>query len=161
MAAMSLQAYSLGLIFMMLIKVLAPGYYARQDTKTPVKIGIIAMSANMIFNLILVWPLGHVGLALATSMSAALNAFLLWRGLHRDGVHRFASAWWGWLRILLVSASALLLWLWWVDRQSWQWLEWGDWQRVAYLLPIVATGVILYLGAAIVAGLRMRHLKAH
>ena len=66
MAAQSLRAYSAGLLAFMLIKVLAPGYFARQDTKTPVKIGIIAMVANMAFNLALIFPLAHAGLALAT-----------------------------------------------------------------------------------------------
>ncbi len=63
----SLRAYSAGLVAFMLIKILAPGYFARQDTRTPVKIGIIAMVANMAFNLALIWPLQHAGLALATS----------------------------------------------------------------------------------------------
>ncbi len=70
MAGMSLKAYALGLLAFMLIKVLATGYFSRQDMKTPVKIAIWAMAANMLFNLILVWPLDHVGLALATSLSA-------------------------------------------------------------------------------------------
>src|SRR5690606_4712219 len=68
-ASMSLQAYSVGVVAFMLIKVLAPGYFARQDTRTPVRIGMIAMAANMVFNLMLVWHLRHVGLALATAMS--------------------------------------------------------------------------------------------
>ena len=73
MSALSLQAYSLGLVAFMLVKVLAPGYYARKDTATPVKIGIIAMVANMVLNLLFVlplmyfWNIGHLGLALATS----------------------------------------------------------------------------------------------
>ncbi len=90
-AAWSLRAYTLGLTAFMLIKVLAPGYYARQDMKTPVRVGIIAMVANMIMNPLLIFPLlwafdlGHVGLALATSLSAWLNAGMLYRGLRRDG----------------------------------------------------------------------------
>src|SRR5690606_22132064 len=77
MASMSLRAYALGLVAFMLIKVLAPGFFARHDTKTPVKVGIIAMVANMVFNLILIWPLAHAGLALATALSAFLNAGML------------------------------------------------------------------------------------
>src|SRR5690606_22215910 len=87
-ASMSLQAYSAGVVAFMLIKVLAPGYFARQDTRTPVRIGIIAMVANMVFNLMLVWHLRHVGLALATAMSAWLNAALLYRGLKQAGVYQ-------------------------------------------------------------------------
>ena len=76
MAALSLRAYSAGLVAFMLVKILAPGFYAREDTATPVRIGIIAMVANMVMNLLFVLPLlwyfniGHVGLALATSCSA-------------------------------------------------------------------------------------------
>ncbi|MCP1328729.1 murein biosynthesis integral membrane protein MurJ, partial [Halomonas sp. 707D4] len=83
MSAMSLRAYAVGLVAFMLIKVLAPGFFARQDTRTPVKVGIMAMVANMVFNLILIWPLAHAGLALATALSAFLNAGLLGYLLHR------------------------------------------------------------------------------
>ena len=74
MSAAALQALSGGILAFMLIKVFAPCYYARQDTKTPVKIGIIAMVSNMAFNLMLVWHFKHVGLAFASTLSAFLNA---------------------------------------------------------------------------------------
>ena len=92
MAAASLRAYTVGLGGFMLIKVLAPGYYARQDMKTPVKIGIISMVSNMVLNVLFVFPLmwyfgmGHVGLSLATSVSAWINAGLLYLGLRRGGI---------------------------------------------------------------------------
>lgn len=160
MAAMSLQAYSLGLVFMMLIKVLAPGYYARQDTKTPVKIGVIAMIANMVFNVILVWPLGHVGLALATSLSAGLNALLLWIGLHRDGCHRFSRDWWLILRVLLLGSSLLLAWLWYYQSLNVAWTDISSWQRIQHMAIVVVVGVLLYGVGLLAAGLRMRHLRA-
>ncbi|WP_276319638.1 murein biosynthesis integral membrane protein MurJ [Pseudoalteromonas rubra] len=81
-------AYSVGLVSFMLIKVLAPGFFARQDTKTPVKIGIIAMSLNMLFNLMLAPFIGYLGLALATALSATCNAALLYRYLNQAGVYR-------------------------------------------------------------------------
>ncbi|MBU2863883.1 murein biosynthesis integral membrane protein MurJ [Reinekea forsetii] len=84
-SASSLMAYALGLPAFMLIKVLAPAFFARQDTKTPVKVGIQAMVWNMVFNLLLFYPLGHVGLALATSLSAWLNAALLAKHLKSLG----------------------------------------------------------------------------
>ena len=99
MASLSLQAYCIGLLAFMLVKVLAPGYYARRDMATPVKVGIVAMVANIVMNLIFVWPLhsiwgvGHVGLALATSLAACLNAGLLLRGLRRDDVLTFQPGW--------------------------------------------------------------------
>jgi len=85
-SAMSLAAYALGLPAFMLIKILAPAFFSRQDTKTPVKIGIQAMIWNMVFNLMLIMPLAHVGLALATSMSAWLNAGLLAWYLRREAM---------------------------------------------------------------------------
>jgi putative peptidoglycan lipid II flippase len=86
MASYSLTAYSFGLISFMLVKVLAPGFYSRQDTKTPVRFGIWCMIANMVFNLIFAIPFGYVGLAIATSMSATLNAALLYITLRKQGV---------------------------------------------------------------------------
>ena len=70
----------------MLIKILANGYYARQDTKTPVKIGIIAMVSNMGFNVLAI-PFSYVGLAIASAMSATLNAYLLYRGFSERGMY--------------------------------------------------------------------------
>ena len=87
-----LRAYTLGLGAFMLVKVLAPGFYAREDMRTPVRVGIIAMVSNMALNVAFVFPLmtmfnmGHVGLALATSVTAWLNAGLLYRGLRREAV---------------------------------------------------------------------------
>jgi putative peptidoglycan lipid II flippase len=72
---------------------LRPCYYARQDVKTPVKIGIIAMVSNMVFNLMLVWHFKHVGLAFASTLSAFLNAGLLYWGLHKQGVYRLQKHW--------------------------------------------------------------------
>ena len=87
--AAALWALSAGLLSFMLIKILANGYYARQDTKTPVKIGIIAMIANMAFNVLAFW-FGYIGLAIASSLSATLNAALLYRGLAKRGIYHFS-----------------------------------------------------------------------
>ncbi|OUU39511.1 MAG: murein biosynthesis integral membrane protein MurJ [Cellvibrionales bacterium TMED49] len=93
MATLSMRAYASGLIAFMLIKILAPGFFARQDMRTPVRIGIIAMVANMAFNLIFLsalhfyWQIGHVGLALATSLSAYINAGLLYLELKKQGIY--------------------------------------------------------------------------
>ncbi len=112
MARRSLVAYSAGLLAFILIKVLAPGYYARQDTRTPVRIGIIAMAVNMVFNLLLILPLQHAGLALATSLSAFVNAGLLYLGLRRAGVYRpsrlLRRLWWQAGAACVVMAAVLL-----------------------------------------------------
>ncbi|MFC0266514.1 murein biosynthesis integral membrane protein MurJ [Kushneria aurantia] len=159
MAAMSLRAYALGLIAFMLIKVLAPGYYARQDTKTPVTIGIIAMVANMVFNLILMWPLAHAGLALATALSAWLNAGLLARGLIRRGVLRFQPGW-GRLALQLTVGCALLGALLLLVSPGWQqWLEWGIAGRLGVLGGLIAASVVVYFGWLGLAGVRVRHFR--
>src|SRR5690554_7882976 len=107
MSAQSLRAYSAGLLAFMLIKVLAPGFFSREDTKTPVKIGVIAMVANMAFNLALRVPLAHAGMPLATSMSAWLDGSLLWRGLRKEGAWPSQCDWPQFLSQLAVSNAAL------------------------------------------------------
>ncbi len=135
MASFSLQAYSVGLLAFMLIKVLAPGYFSRQDTKTPVKIGIIAMIANMVLNIAFVvplhfyWQLGHVGLALATSLSAFLNAGLLYRGLRRQEVYTPLPEFMTTVLRLLAAAAAMAAVLVWFLPEHALWLEWLWWQR--------------------------------
>jgi putative peptidoglycan lipid II flippase len=84
----ALAAYALGLPAYVLIKVLTPGFFAREDTRTPVKIAIVCLIANVVAALLLIWPLAHVGIALATTCSAWLNAGLLARGLRRDDLLR-------------------------------------------------------------------------
>lgn len=101
-ASWSLVAYGVGLLPLMLIKVLAPAFYARQDIKTPVRIGIIAMVANMGFNLLFAPFISYVGLALATSMSGALNAWLLYQGLKNGGIYQLSR------HTLLTVGRALL-----------------------------------------------------
>ena len=161
MAGQSLRAYSCGLIAFMLIKVLAPGYFARQDMKTPVKIAIQAMVANMVFNLILIYPFEHVGLAAATSMSAFLNAFLLLYGLLKCGVFKWQAGW-GMMSARLVTAcSALWFSMAFFNHDLEQWLDWNVWQRVANMALIVVVGVASYLAVLLLLGLRKRHIAAH
>ncbi|MBE0465081.1 MAG: murein biosynthesis integral membrane protein MurJ [Halomonadaceae bacterium] len=159
MAAMSLRAYAFGLVAFMLIKVLAPGFFARQDTKTPVKVGIIAMVANMVFNLILIWPLAHAGLALATALSAFLNAGLLGYLLHKQGVLVFQPGW-GRYAVQLLGGSALMAVALYVVSPGWQeWLGFSLWQRVAWVSGLVGLGGSLYFVWLAAFGLRPRHFK--
>ena len=159
MASLSLRAYALGLLAFMLIKVLAPGYFARQDTKTPVKVGIAAMVANMVFNLMLIFPLAHAGLALATSLSAFLNAGLLLHGLVKAGVFVFHKGW-GLLLLRLVIANAVMvLVIWQVSPAADIWLQWGWVERSGWLMMLVSAGVASYFGCLLVSGMRLRHLR--
>jgi putative peptidoglycan lipid II flippase len=157
--ALSLQAYSLGLLAFMAIKVLASAYFSRQDTKTPVRYGVIAMVSNMVLNLLLLIPLAHVGLALATSLSAFINAGLLWWGLHRKaGI--VPGAGWGALLLRVVAALlCMLLVLQLLSQPDAVWIAWSDLQRAARLAVICAAGGLAYLAALWVGGLRLAHFR--
>ncbi|AMC99270.1 putative peptidoglycan biosynthesis protein MurJ [Halomonas chromatireducens] len=159
MAAMSLRAYAFGLIAFMLIKVLAPGFFARQNTKTPVKIGIIAMAANMVFNLILVWPLAHAGLALATALSAFLNAGLLGWLLWKERVLVFQPGWGRFGLQLLGGCTVMGLGLAWLSPDWQQWLGWGVWTRVQWLAMLVVAGAAVYFAWLMAFGVRLRHFR--
>jgi len=158
-SAESLRAYSAGLVAFMLIKILAPGYFARQDTRTPVKIGIIAMVANMALNLALIWPLQHAGLALATSLSAWLNAGLLYMGLRRSGVYLPMKGWWQHGLRLSVAGGAMAGAIYWLARQATVWLNGALWDRILWLGLIVVAGLAVYLLTLLILGLRPRHLR--
>ncbi len=161
MAAMSLRAYALGLVAFMLIKVLAPGFFARQDTKTPVKVGIIAMVANMILNLILIWPLAHAGLALATALSAFLNAGLLGYLLWQQKVLVLQPGWGRYAVQLLGGCTAMGLGLAWLTPDWQQWLGWGVSQRVLHLTGLVVGGAAIYFAWLAAWGVRLRHFRLH
>ncbi|MGH1471412.1 MAG: murein biosynthesis integral membrane protein MurJ [Cellvibrionaceae bacterium] len=165
MSSYSLKAYSIGLLAFMLIKILASGFFSRQDMKTPVKIGVVAMVVNMILNAIFVWffmqkGIGHVGLALATSASACLNAFLLFITLRRQQVYEYGAGWFRFMASLLVSTVLmviilkLLLGLW-SDWVVWNWLE-----RSGYLALICMAGLVVYVTGLLVSGLRLSHFRA-
>jgi len=166
MASLSLRAYSLGLIAFMLVKVLAPGFYARQDTATPVKIGIVAMVANMVLNLLFVlplmhyWNIGHLGLALATSAAAYINAGLLLRGLLRAGVFSFHPGWLAYTLRLVLATGAMAVVVLLLVPESETWLGWS-WQRRALEMGLVCgAGFGAYLLAHLLLGTRPGQLRA-
>jgi putative peptidoglycan lipid II flippase len=158
---LSLQAYGAGLLAFMLIKVLAPGYYARQDTKTPVKIGIQAMIVNMVLNLILIFPFAHMGLALATTVSAYLNAFLLYWGLRKQGLYKAQPGWWSWVFKLLTANVVMLVSIIWLNPEIEQWMAFTEWQRASWTAILVSVGIISYGGILLISGIRLRHLRVN
>ncbi|MEH6550463.1 MAG: murein biosynthesis integral membrane protein MurJ [Pseudomonadales bacterium] len=166
MSALSLRAYAVGLLAFMLIKVLAPGYYSRQDTATPVRIGIYAMAANMVLNIVLVVPLhmyyqvGHVGLALATSLAAWLNAILLWRGLVKKSLYIRQPGFISHLGKLLTAVVVMTLGLWMMMPLLGDLLAQAWWQRSMLLLAVCAVGAIMYFLCLFILGLRPRNLSA-
>ncbi len=159
LSSKALVAYSFGLLGFILIKVLAPGYYSRQDTKTPVRIGIIAMVSNMILNVIFVFPLAHAGLALATSISAFINAGLLYRGLRKAGVYQPES---GWMKVLIkvaIAGSLMALTLWIYVPELPQWIQWSGLERTVQLGKWISIGGAIYVGTLFLLGVRWRDLN--
>jgi len=156
---LSLQAYAVGLLAFMMIKVMAPGYYARQDTKTPVKIGIQAMVVNMVLNIALVFPLQHAGLALATSLAAYYNLFMLYHGLRKAGVYEPQKGWSRFLLTLVVANAALCGIAFWLMGSPDIWLEWDAMARISWMSLIVVAGIAVYFAVLIFAGLRLRHIR--
>lgn len=158
-SALALQAYSLGVLTFMLIKVLAPGFFARQDMKTPVRIAVICMVANMVMNLILIWPLQHVGLALATSLSSMLNTALLLFGLHRAGVYQKTAGWGRFIVQLTVGCSLMVLAVLLLNAPSSDWLSWSWQQRVGQVTLLVAAGIAAFIFGLAATGMRPSQLK--
>ncbi|MDD7569491.1 MAG: murein biosynthesis integral membrane protein MurJ [[Actinobacillus] rossii] len=158
-AALSLWAFNSGLLSFMLIKILANGYYARQDTKTPVKIGIIAMISNMGFNILAFW-FGYVGLAIASAMSATLNAFLLYRGLAKADVYHFSRQSAVFFVKVFIAALIMggLVWHFSPDLTSWNAMSFL--KRVHWLAWLITIAAVSYLGSLLVLGIRKEHLLA-
>ena len=143
----------------MLIKALAPGFYSRQDTKTPVRIAVIAMVSNMVLNIILVFPLQHAGLALATSISAGINAFLLFRGLRKESVY-MPDAGWVWLiaRVLLACILMIGIILYFNPGMEF-WLSAARIDKVLWLTGLILAGVIVYFIVLFIVGVRRQHFR--
>ena len=165
MAGLSLMAYAVGLPAFMLIKVLAPAFYSRKDTTTPVRIAVVALITNMVLNLLFVVPMvmlelpgPHAGLALATSLAAWVNAGLLFHWLKKKRVYRPES---GWSRFFLQTAFAAIVLgsVLAVGMSPLQdWLEWSVWSRVTGLLLWVAAGAGSYFIALLLSGLKFKTL---
>lgn len=162
MTSWSLRAYSLGIIAFLLIKVLSPGYFSRQDTKTPVKIGVKAMVVNMVFNLILIWHLKHAGLALATSLAAGVNAFLLFRGLRKAEVFVPRKGWLIFLGQIGLATTVMCGALWWLRPELSVFYGFSSMDRMLWISGLVGAGVVAYFLVLLATGMRPdRLLKGH
>ncbi len=157
MAAQSLMAYSVGLLGFISVKILVPGFTARQDMQTPVRIGIVAIVANMVFNLILVFPLAHAGLALATALSSFVNAGLLYKRLRQKKIYLPARGWCRfWLIVLCANMAMVAVLL--VGVNTEQWLQSGLWQRIGNLTLWITLALVMYFSVLALLGMRPNHL---
>lgn len=152
----ALMAYSVGLTGLILIKVLAPGFYARQDIRTPVKIAVITLVATQLMNLAFIGPLQHAGLALSIGLAACLNAALLFRGLRRRGVFRARPGWGAFAWRLGAALIGLGLVLWFGKGSDARWLDAPGWLRAGHLGAIVLAGCTSYFGILFALGFRPR-----
>ena len=154
MASLSLMAYSLGLIGFVGVKVLVPGFTARQDMKTPVRVAIVAMVTNIVLNLALVLPLAHAGLALATSLAAFVNAGLLLWYLRRDNIFEAQTGWWALIIKVGLASAMMVVFVWWIKGDLDLWLKADLLTRGLRLGAVVAGGVIVYFVSLAALGLR-------
>ncbi|RMH94562.1 murein biosynthesis integral membrane protein MurJ [Lysobacter pythonis] len=167
MAAISLSAMSLGVPAFMLSKVLSPAFYARQDTKTPMRAAIWTVVANVLFTIAITTPLWHYkvegahgGIALATALAGFVNAWLLWRYLRRGGLLRSQAGWGGYLLRLLVACVAMSAVVLAIRHHVGEWNQLpGVWPRVLWLFLAIAAGALAYAAAQVAMGLRPRHLR--
>jgi len=166
MATYALMAYSWGLLGFSLVKVLAPGYFARQDTKTPVRVGLIALGVNMGMNVGVVlpakylgFPYPHILLATSTCTSAAVNTVLLWRGLVKQGVYTPRPGWGVLLaRILFANAVMAGLLIWWAGSTS-DWLALPPLHRALRLAACIVAAAAAYFAALYVSGVRLAQMR--
>ena len=159
---MALRGYGVGLMGLVAVKVLAPGFYARQDIRTPVKIAIGVLLATQAMNLLFVPLLGHAGLALSIGLGALINAGCLWFGLRRMGAYVASPGWGAFLARVLVATAALtgvLAWAAW--RVDWigMAVQWG-W-RIALLAALLGAVALLYFGLLALLGMRPRQFMRH
>ena len=152
----ALLGYAVGLVALIAVKVLAPGFYAQQDIRTPVKIALLTLAVTQLLNLVLVWRLQHAGLALAISLGACLNATLLLRGLRRRGIYRPQAGWAVFMIKLLLAVQAMAIVLWWLAGPDAAWLAAGAMTRVLKLAGLVVAGGITYFGVLWLLGFRWR-----
>ncbi|MDB5838082.1 MAG: murJ, partial [Herminiimonas sp.] len=160
MTGRALIAYGVGLIGLILVKILAPGFYARQDIKTPVKIAIGVLVATQLMNLLFVPWIAHAGLALSIGLGACLNAAFLFWGLRRRGIF-VAQRGWGLFLARLLGALFLLagVSLWVAGHFDWLGMQAHPFQRIGALMLVIFAGGFTYFGALLATGLRLADFK--
>lgn len=156
MTQRALVAYAVGLLGIILVKVLAPGFYAQQNIKTPVKIALFTLAVTQVLNLILIGPLQHVGLALAIGLAACLNAGLLFWQLRRHNLFTPQPGWTGFLLRLLIAVAIMSAVLFGLMQILPSWSEGLMWQRLLRLGGLVAAGVLAYFASLFLLGFRVR-----
>lgn len=152
----ALVAYSIGLIGLILVKVLAPGFYARQNIKAPVKIAVITLIATQLMNLVFIIPLQHAGLALAIGLGACLNASLLYHKLRSENIYRPQPGWRVFILRIFIALMIMGGTLWFAAGTDAYWLTGTATDRVYRLIGIIILGVCSYFTMLWMLGFRLR-----
>jgi putative peptidoglycan lipid II flippase len=160
MTGQALIAYGVGLIGLIVVKILAPGFYAKQDIRTPVKIAIGVLIATQLMNLIFVPRLALAGLALSIGLGACINAIFLYLGLRRRGIY-VAKKGWGMFLIKLTGALFLMggVALWAAGQSDWIAMQAQPLHRIGMLLLVLLACAITYFGALGTMGFRIADFK--
>lgn len=149
-------AYSIGLVGLIAVKVLAPGFYARQDIRTPVKMAVITLIVTQLLNLLLIWDLRHAGLALSISLGACLNAVLLLRGLRSRAIYMPQPGWCVFLLKLALAVCAMGAALWLLSGDVTSWLTAAAPERIWRMLKLIVAGSGTYFVTLWLLGFRPR-----
>jgi putative peptidoglycan lipid II flippase len=157
----ALMAYSIGLLGLILVKVLAPAFYAQQDIRTPVKIAVITLVITQVLNLALIGPLQHAGLALATGLGSCLNAVLLYRLLYRRRIHMPQPGWMKFLLKLLLAVALMGAVIGFAAGAPQRWIAAAATVRMAWLTGVVALGAAVYFAALWLLGFRLADFKRY
>jgi putative peptidoglycan lipid II flippase len=159
MTRRALVAYSVGLLGLILVKVLAPGFYARQNIRTPVKIAIFTLLATQAMNLTFIWHLKHAGLALSIGLGACLNAGILLYQLRKHAIYSPQPGWYGFLARLGLALTAMGAFLWFAMAGEARWLAYHFSERALHLGGLVAGGVLIYFATLGLLGFRPADFK--
>ena len=154
---LALTGYGVGLLGLVAIKVLAPGYYASQDIRTPVRIAVVVLVLTQIFNLILVPFLAHAGLALSIGLGALVNAFWLLWGLLRKGVYKPQPGWWRFTLQVLLATVLLTALLWFAAHHlNWVVMRQEAWSRMGWMAVVLMSAGLVYFGVLWATGIRLK-----
>ena len=161
MTSHALIGYSVGLIGLILVKILAPGFYARQDIRTPVKIGVITLIATQAMNALFVYGmhLQHAGLALSIGLGACLNSAILFFYLRKKGIYQPEPGWAKFFLKVVLAVLALAITLWFGMGSEQSWLSSSGWTRILRLSALVAGGMAVYFATLAALGFRLKNFS--
>jgi len=156
MTSYALIGYSVGLIGLILVKILAPGFYAKQDIRTPVKIGIVTLIATQAMNALFIGWIQHAGLALSIGLGACLNSSILFYYLRKSGIYQPEPGWAKFFFKVTIAVAALAITLWFGMGSEQSWLTGSGWTRILRLSELVTGGVLVYFAVLAALGFRPR-----